>query len=212
MKEHVKEMFEQITMPEETEKKIRQAVAETWKPKRALFGNMGRTALATAVMLALVFVISPTARAAVNDLVVKYFFPGSDITVYEQTDENGDPVSIVAVDTEAAAFAQIVNNRLYFLGNNEKIDITDQIMEEKPYYYTYIDDYGLTHYMAVGYYGSIENYGIYEFIRENKEGQKEWEGWVTGTGRNFINPETGSRYPWVEIVWEDLNVPWPMPE
>lgn len=212
MKEQVKDMFEQVTMPEESAQKIRQAMAENWKPKRSPLGNMGKTVATAAAMFALILVISPIARAAINDLVVKYFFPGSGITVYEQTDENGNPESIVAVDTEAPAFARLVNGRLYFLGNGEKIDITDLITEEKPYYYTYKDDYGLTHYMAVGCSGAIENYGIYEFIREEKENQKEWEGWVTGTGRNFLDPETETRYPWVEIVWEDLNVPWPMPE
>lgn len=211
MKEQVKEMFEQVTMPEETEKKIRQAMAEAQKPQSRNFGILRSTA-AVAAMLALILLISPTARAAVNDLVVKYFFPGSDITIYEQFDETGDVVSIVSVDTGAPPFARIINGRLYFVGNGEKIDITDQITEEEPYYYTYEDDYGLTHYMAVGYSGSLENFGIYEFIREIKDGQEDWEGWVTGTGRNFINPETETRYPWVDIVWDELNVPWPMPE
>lgn len=211
MKEQVKEMFEQVTIPEETEKKIRQAMAEARKPQERKFGILRGTA-AVAAMLALILLISPTARAAMNGLVVKYFFPGSDITIYEQIDETGDVVSIVGVDTEAPPFARIVNGRLYFVGNGEKIDITDQITEEEPYFYTYEDDYGLTHYMAVGCSGSIENFGIYEFIREIKDGQEDWEGWVTGTGRNFMNPETETRYPWVDIVWDALNVPWPMPE
>ncbi len=207
MKERVKEMFAQVTMPEETEKKIRSAVMDAGrtarKPKR-------RLAATAAAVLALVLLISPQARAAVEGWVVKYFFPGSDLTIYEQTDENGNVVGIVGVvDTEAPPFARIVNGRLYFLGNNEKTDITDEITEEQPYYYTYVDDYGLTHAMAVGYSGSIENYGIYEFIWQEVDGQREW---VTGSGRNFLSMETESRYPWVDIVWEDLGVPWPMPE
>ena len=207
MKERVKEMFAQVTMPEETEKKIRSAVMDAGrtarKPKR-------RLAATAAAVLALVLLISPQARAAVEGWVVKYFFPGSDLTIYEQTDENGNVVGIVGVvDTEAPPFARIVNGRLYFLGNNEKTDITDEITEEQPYYYTYVDDYGLTHAMAVGYSGSIENYGIYEFIWQEVDGQREW---VTGSGRNFLSMETESRYPWVDIVWEDLSVPWPMPE
>lgn len=211
MKEQVKDMFEQITMPEESVRKIRKAMAEgKQEPQRRRFAALRRAA-AIAAMLALVLVISPTARAAVNDLIVKYFFPGSDITIYEGTDENGDALTVASVVTEAPAFARIVNDRLYFLGNGEKIDITDQITEEEPYYYTYQDDYGLTHYMAVGYSGSVENYGIYEFIREQKEGQEDWEGWVTGTGRNFLDPETEDCYPWVEAVWDKLDVPWPMP-
>ena len=90
-----------------------------------------------------------------------------------------------------------------------KIDITDEITEEKPYFYTYVDDYGLTHAMAVGYSGTLENYGIYEFIWEDVDGTRDW---VTGTGRNFLSSETETRYPWVDIVWAELDVPWPMPE
>ena len=207
MKERVKEMFAQVTMPEEAEKKIRSAVMDAGRTARKPKQRLAATA---AAVLALVLLISPQARAAVEGWVVKYFFPGSDLTIYEQTDENGNVVGIVGVvDTEAPPFARIVNGRLYFLGNNEKTDITDEITEERPYYYTYVDDYGLTHAMAVGYSGSIENYGIYEFIWQEVDGKREW---VTGSGRNFLSTETESRYPWVDIVWEDLGVPWPMPE
>lgn len=207
MKKQVKEMFAQVTMPEETEKKIRSAMVTAGPAARKPVGR--RLATAAAVLL-LVFFISPQARAAVEGWVVKYFFPGSDLTVYEQTDASGNVVGIAGVvDTEAPPFARIVNGRLYFLGNNEKIDITDEITEEKPYFYTYVDDYGLTHAMAVGYSGTLENYGIYEFIWEDVDGTRDW---VTGTGRNFLSSETETRYPWVDIVWAELDVPWPMPE
>jgi len=207
MKEQVKEMFAQVTMPEETEKKIRSAMVTVGPAARKLVGR--RLATAAAVLL-LVFFISPQARAAVEGWVVKYFFPGSDLTIFEQTDANGNVVGIAGVvDTEAPPFARMVNGRLYFLGNNEKIDITDEITEEKPYFYTYVDDYGLTHAMAVGYSGTLENYGIYEFIWEDVDGTRDW---VTGTGRNFLSSETETRYPWVDIVWAELDVPWPMPE
>lgn len=207
MKEQVKEMFAQVTMPEETEKKIRSAMVTAGPAARKPVER--RLATAAAVLL-LVFFISPQARAAVEGWVVKYFFPGSDLTIYEQTDASGNVVGIAGVvDTEAPPFARMVNGRLYFLGNNEKIDITDEITEEKPYFYTYVDDYGLTHAMAVGYSGTLENYGIYEFIWEDVDGTRDW---VTGTGRNFLSSETETRYPWVDIVWAELDVPWLMPE
>ena len=200
-------MFGKITMPEETEKKILTALSRRRKKPQIPFV---RSLAVLAAALALVVLISPTARAAVENWVVKYFFPGSDLTIYEQTDESGNVTGIVGVvDTEAPPFARMVNGRLYFLGNNEKIDITEEITEEKPYFYTYVDDYGLTHAMAVGYSGSIDNYGIYEFIWEDVDGQRDW---VTGSGRNFMNSETETRYPWVELVWEELDIPWPMPE
>lgn len=207
MKEQVRDMFSEITMPEETEQKILTAVSRQRKKPQTPFV---RSIATLAAVLALVILVSPTARAVVENWVVKYFFPGSDLTIYEQTDESGNVTGIVGVvDTEAPPFARMVNGRLYFLGNNEKIDITEEITEEKPFFYTYVDDYGLTHAMAVGYSGSIDNYGIYEFIWEDVDGQRDW---VTGSGRNFMNSETETRYPWVGIVWEELDIPWPMPE
>ena len=207
MKEQVRDMFSEITMPEETEQKVLAALSRRKKKPQIPFA---RSLATLAAVLALVILVSPTARAAVENWVVKYCFPGRDLTIYEQTDESGNVTGIVGVvDTEAPPFARMVNGRLYFLGNNEKIDITEEVTEEKPYFYTYVDDYGLTHAMAVGYSGSINNYGIYEFIWEDVDGQRDW---VTGSGRNFMNCETETRYPWVELVWEELDIPWPMPE
>lgn len=205
MKDQIRNMFEQITMPRDTEMRIRAAMdrrqpaKSRWKP-----------AVTAAAVLAMLLLISPQARAAVEGWVMKYVFSGSDLTIYQQTDPQGNVTGIMAtVDTEAPAFAQIVDGRLYFLGNGENLDITDEIAEDNPFFYTYVDNYGLTHAMAVGYSGSIENYGIYEFIWEDVDGQRDW---VTGSGRNFLSSETETRYPWVDLVWQELNVPWPMPE
>ena len=208
MKDKVKAVFEEVKMPEQTAKKIEQAMRK--KHQKCRYTWTGRVAAAAAV-LALVLWLSPEVRAAVNDLVVRYFFPDSGITIYEETDENGEVVRVVAVDTESESFANMRDGRLWFTANGEEIDITDQIEENKPFYYTYTDDYGLTHYMAVGYSGTLDNFGVYEFMRENVEGQEEWEGWSNGSGRNFLNPKTEKRYPWVDLVWAEFNVPWPMP-
>lgn len=208
MKDKVKEMYEDVKMPEECVQRIYSAVRK--KPGKKKNAWVGKVA-ATAAMLALVLSLSPQVRAAVNDLVVRYFFPGSGLTIYEETDENGEVVRVVAVDTESEAFAKMRDGRLWFTANGEEIDITDLIEEDKPFYYTYTDGYGLTHYMAVGYSGTLDNFGIYEFMRENKDGQKDWEGWSNGAGRNYLDPETETRYPWVDIVWEELNIPWPKP-
>ena len=198
------EAFDTVKMPESCEAAIRRDVKKKQSdqgPYRRL-----RPMLAALAVVMLMLCFSTEVRAAVKEWTVKYFFPGSDITIYEMLDETGDVVEIAGVDTDAPPFARIVNGRLYFVGNNEKIDITDLVKEDAPYFYSYMDDYGLTHYMAVGYAGTMENYGIYEFIRE-KNGD-----WITGTGRNFLSMETETRYPWVDLVWEEFDIPWPMPE
>lgn len=207
MKEQVKDMFAQVTMPQETEQRIRRAMATEISRNRP--PAWGRSLAAIAAMLVLLLTISPAARAAVNGWMVKYFWPDSDLTIYEVKNQNGEVEATVAVvDTEAPTFARIVNGRLYFVGNGEKIDITDEIAEDAPYYYSFVDEYGLTHDMAVAYSGTIENFGVYEFIWREENGIKNW---TAGTGRNFMNLETEDQYPWVEIIWEDLDIPWPMP-
>lgn len=205
MKDQIRNMFEQTTMPRDTEMRIRAAMGRRQPAK-----SRWKPAVTAAAVLAMLLLISPQARAAVEGWVMKYVFPGSDLTIHQQTDPQGNVTGIMAtVDTEAPAFAQVVDGRLYFLGNGENLDITDEIAEDNPFFYTYVDNYGLTHAMAVGYSGSIENYGIYEFIWEDVDGQRDW---VTGSGRNFLSSETETRYPWVDLVWQELNVPWPMPE
>lgn len=207
MKEQVKAMFEQTAMPQETAERIRSAMQKTSRSTRK---PLRRTLATAAALLALVFLISPRARAAAEEWVVKYFWPDSDLTIYEEINEEGIVEATVAVvDTEAPPFARMVGGRLCFFGNNENIDITDLITEEMPYFYTYVDEYGLTHEMVVGYSGTIENYGIYEFIWKEENGERTW---TAGTGRNFLSIETETRYPWVDIVWEKLDIPWPMPE
>lgn len=203
----VKEMYEQIHMPESTQQRIRTAMAET--PRQV---TVWKRAAAMAAMVVLVLFLSPTVRAAVEGWVVKYVFPDSGMTLYEQKDENGEITSVMGVDTESDGFAQYRDGKLYFTGNGENLDITEEIQEDAPYYYTYVDDYGLTHYMAVGYSGTPENFGIYEFIREVADGQTSAEGWVGGSGRNFLDPATETRYSWVDLVWEHWNIPWSKPE
>lgn len=208
MKQKIVDAFENVTMGSDCEQRIRKAMSENHSRRK---NTVLKHLAAVAAVFALILCLSPEARAAVENMVVKYIFPESGITIYEETDDQGNVTGIMAVDTGAAPFAEVRGDRLYFLGNGEELDITDQISEEEPFLYSYMDDYGLTHYMAVGCSGSIENFGIYEFIRENKEGQQDWEGWVNGTGRNFLDPETDVRYPWVDIVWEQLDIPWPLP-
>ncbi len=59
-------------------------------------------------------------------------------------------------------------------------------------------------YLIVGYSGSPDNFGTFKFLKENGS-------WFTGGGQNYLNTEDGQAYLWVKVVWDGLNVPWPMP-
>lgn len=206
MKSSIVEAFNSVTMPENCEEKIRNKTV-----RKGVVRNHVRRLLPVTVsfaaMLLLLFTLSPAALAAMRGWMVKYFWPDSDLTVYD-IQEGDVEATVVVVDTDAPSFARLVDGRLYFLGNGEKIDITDRITEESPYFYTYVDEYGLTHDMAVGYSGTLDNHGVYEFIWKEEAGIKVW---TAGTGRNFMDNRTGACYPWVSIVWEKLDIPWAKP-
>lgn len=190
--------FDSVHMPKECEDRILNTIST---PRRKF-----RPAAAVAAVVALVLVLgmSPTVRAAVEDWITTRF-PGLDLTIQQRTTEEGIEEMIVSIDTEAPTFAYMENGRLYFTGNGENLDITDEITEEKPYFYTCEDDRGHEIYFVVGYDGTIENFGTYEFIK--KDGQ-----WLTGSGRNFLSCQVeGQVYPWVKVVWDTLNIPWSMP-
>ncbi len=192
-------LYDSIHMPQEVEARIHNP-APVRRPRL-------RPAMAVAAVFFLVCLLgcSPTVQAAVGKMLV-ITFPDLDLTIIEKPlqDGTGGYGQIVAIDTDKTTFAYVENGRLYFTGNGENLDITDQITEDSPFFYTYEQDiYEIT--LIVGYSGSLENFGTYEFIKENGE-------WFTGSGRNFYsNVDEGVPYPWVQVVWDTLDIPWPMP-
>lgn len=201
MKDKVKRMYEEVTMPVSCEKRIWEAVEKKQQRPRPVL----RPVLTAAAVLALVICLAPPVWAAVENLVIKFFNPDTGLSVYQGENEQGETVVEVHYDTETPPFAEVRDGRLYFTGNGEDVDITDQVQDGKPYIYTYEEENDRTGYMIVGIDESVENFGIYTFIRE-ADGT-----WFTGTGQNFMDSETEQAYPWVAKVWEELNIPWPMP-
>lgn len=200
MKGSVKEMYDSMKMPEDLENRIQHAVKPAAAPRRR---SLLRTALATAAVLALTLCLVPPVRAAVGNFVTK-LFPEIGLTVYEKELSNGGRGQIVHYDTDGPAFAEVQDGRLYFTGDGQDLDITDLVQNNQPYIYTTKDDKGNTIYMAVGIADTVENFGIYSFIQD-ASGQ-----WITGAGQNFLSPDVNQPYPWVENLWQTLNLPWPI--
>lgn len=195
MKE-IETLYDSIHMPQELEHRILTSAPQSRHSFRPA------AALAAALVLVVLVGCTPSVQAAVKDLVTATF-PSLDLTIEYKTYEDGTQQMQVSVDTESGTFAEVRDGRLFFTGNGEEMDITDQITEETPFYYTYDqDDYEIT--LVVGYDGTIENFGTHEFIKQNGQ-------WVTGTGRNYLDMETETAYPWLYSVWETMDVPWPMP-
>lgn len=202
MKQKIVDAFENVTMGSGCEQRIRNAMTENHPQRR---NSVLKHLAAAAAVLALVLCISPEARAAVNAMVEKYFFPDSGVTIHKNTEADGSVSREIWLDTESgnAIFAEMRDGRLYFTGNGENIDITDVIGPNQPYFYSYTDEYEMLHHMVVGYSDSVENFGVYQFFRDE-------DGWTNGYGINQLDRE-GNRYPWVDAVWKELDIPWPLP-
>lgn len=202
MKEQMKNMFAQVTMPEETERRIRQTMEESRRPRNGKRTSPGRITAAAAVMLALILTISPQARATVNDLV-RYVISDS---FFVREEESGE---LLEFEGDGHMFVEAGDGKMYFSVDGQYIDITDKTSMERPYIYTYVDDAQVEHLLIIG--GVPENFGVCEFYRDATNKEKSWNGWIGGYSENYYDNQNESAYPWVAAGWEELDIPWPMP-
>lgn len=83
------------------------------------------------------------------------------------------------------------NDRIFFIGNNEHIDITDEVDEDKAYIYSYTNpDRNKTHYIAAG--GTAENFvytEIYPIYNEEKN-EIMWHSCGMRLGSSATDPLT----------------------
>lgn len=206
MKEQVKEMFAEVTMPEETAQKIRHTMQQARKSRRHGVLVLGRTAAAITAMLALVLTVSPTARAAAKDLV-RYVIADAS---FVRDDQTGDVLEIaIDEETDGHMFVETSDGKMYFSVDGQYIDITGKTSMEKPYIYTYIDDANVEHMLIIG--GVPDNFGVSEFYRDVSEDAEPWNGWIGGYSENYFDNEAQKAYPWLAAAWEELNIPWPLP-
>lgn len=202
MKDRVKNMYEEIRMPKRCEEAILRAAEKTQAQRRT---SILRPVFAAAAVLALVICLAPPVWAAVENLMLKFRDSETGLTVYEGENEKGEMVVQAQAETGEVSFAEVRQGRLYFTGNGENLDITEAVAGGKPYIYTYQDQNGYTIYRIVGTSGTLENFGGYSFIKD-EEGM-----WFSGEGHNYMDTQTEQVYPWVEAMWQELNIPWPMP-
>lgn len=204
MKDQVKDMFAEITMPEDSARRIRRAMAEK-QAGQAVQRPRRRPAAAAAMVLSVLLLaglgLNTQVRAAVENLMKRYVFHNGN-TVIEKRE---DGMSGISTLTNVADCLEVRDGRLYLIANGENRDITDETSMEKPYFYTYVDSQAVEHLLILG--GTPDNYGYHEFYREDS-GQGDWLG---GEGANYLDMETEKAYSWLVNAWEELNIPWPLP-
>ena len=155
-----------------------------------------RKPLLAAAIACLLVALSVGAYAAAGHSIFGW---GGNLEVKQ--DENGDTQSILYTESLTEP-VEIQDGRMYFIVNDERIDITDSVSETQPYEYSYIDEENVTHYWMIGLNGpELEHYGYGEFL-QNADG--EWlGGYVART-----NMESDGSYPtWVSIGKEEIHAP-----
>lgn len=207
MKQQVKNMFDQITMPAESARRIQCAMAAKAAGQPAKTAHMARPSIIRAAACFTVILLAGTAlntqvRAAVNEFVKRYVFNDGLVVIAQQE----DGTSGVSYTSSIGLYAEVrEDGRLYCIANGEDTDITDLASMETPYIFTYTDADAVEHIVIVG--GTPENFGVTEFYRESGE---EQEGWIGGFSEN-CQDQTGAAWPWLAAAWSELSIPWPLP-
>ena len=139
--------------------------------------------------------------------VSKAFKTGNGVEVsmseYELTDEDADTedselveyeVEVKFDDEKIPDYYAVEDNRLYFVINGTKKDITDECNENDYFKYEYIDEDSYKHVIIVG--GTVENPGWSEYIFD-KDGNYVF---------NFSNSDKDASSPHVTVTQDDEYV------
>ena len=115
--------------------------------------------------------------------------------------ENGDGYDSILHTDSLVDPVEIIDDRMWFVVNDEHIDITGQISENDPFLYEYSDEEGLIHYWIVGMNGpEMEQYGYSESLR-NPEND-----WIFGyTARTNLDPDQ-EEPAWLRTGKERLGI------
>lgn len=231
MKDRIHTAFEEITMPAACEANVKKALSKGKgiSPSKL---NYLRIAAAAACLLALVLVVgNPTVVRALeemftSDLQKEVIEENTKITVtYRSPDGKFTSSSTFDGNIELAGHGR--NNltvtpewyveqddRVYFAGNGEFIDVTDLIDLDTPFTYIYTDQGGIIHYICIG--------GVYDTDPDKSNvGYAEWyydpnyvdvhgiEGhWVGGYCDNYWDKDTDTDWPWLKKAKEEMGIPW----
>lgn len=199
-----KNAFDQIHLSEKTSQRIEDALRNSQSELEAISmqtkKRIRKPILVAAAILAVAVSLSVGAYALTDGQIFNYIhsFLTGGASVVEIENEDGTTTQTVSLDTENMDHpVEVRDGRLYFIGNGEDLDITDEISPETPYIYTYTDDEDWTHYIAVG--GTVEDYqyGYAEFL---KDADGQWSGGVC------IGEYEG--VAWLDCAKQELNVPW----
>lgn len=151
------------------------------------------------------FGVGATVYAHNYQIINKIFGWGNNFEITQEVDENGETSSISILHTDNLTEpVKIDDGKIYFVVNDEKIDITDKISETTAFEYEYTDDEGNTHIWLVGLNSdNIEDYGYAEYIK-NIDG--DWTGGYSA--RVNIESDGKTNAEWLENAKSEKTIPW----
>lgn len=168
------------------------------KPRRIVHTHW----VAAICTLLAVAVISGSAFAIYNAYEKRTYGWGKNFEIIEQTDENGRTIKNRILHTDSLTDpVRFEADRMIFVVNGEKTDITDLVSEDSPFAYTYADAQGNTHYWFVGLNsGDMRNYGYAEYIC-SADGE-----WLGGYSARTNIDENGTGAPWLEAAKAQIEM------
>ena len=151
------------------------------------------------------FGVGATVYAHNYQIINKIFGWGNNLEITQEVDENGETSSISILHTDNLTEpVKIDDEKIYFVVNDEKIDITDKISETTAFEYEYTDDEGNTHIWLVGLNSdNIDDYGYAEYIK-NIDG--DWTGGYSA--RVNIESDGKTNAEWLENAKSEKTIPW----
>lgn len=158
--------------------------------------------IALAACLALCAAV--TAYAHAGELKSIIFGWGNNMDIKTFTDENNVEVSEVTVYTESLIDPVVIENgRMIFIVNEENVDITAEVSEEKAFKYEYTDAEGITHLWLVGLLdANLQHYGYAEYLK-NENG--EWIGGYDARINTEADGHTNAK--WLETAKNENVIP-----
>ena len=170
MKELYKKTFDNLTLSDAKRDEIRYALLESKEanPKWCHY-NVARKA-AIAAVVALMLLVIPSTRAGIAKAAnyIKNIFLVADGT--EAVVTSNPESTEVTFEAEAVAedkYYEISNDRIYFVLDAVRIDITCECSDSTYYRYDMTDKNGYKHIIFIG--GDIENLGWAEFIFDSND-------------------------------------------
>lgn len=151
------------------------------------------------------FGVGATVYAHNYQIINKIFGWDNNFEITQEVDENGETSSISILHTDNLTEpVKIDDGKIYFVVNDEKIDITDKISETTAFEYEYTDDEGNTHIWLVGLNSdNIKDYGYAEYIK-NIDG--DWTGGYSA--RVNIESDGKTNAEWLENAKSEKTIPW----